>query len=322
MLTDIAVELLEYLLDGKEHAWVELVMALNQDNALLLSAAELLMQYDIAVVFDKDSCRLTDLPSLLSVSKINSFLLPDYRHQINLINVCLSTESTNAQAMTSDPGDGFNVFVTELQTSGRGRRGKSWRAPFASNLLMSVACQFPYPLQQLTTLSLWSAIACHDAIKSIGVSDIGLKWPNDIYVAGKKVAGILLEAKRLPDGRNRLIIGMGINCNQMDGMGIDQPWTSIKLALGGDVDRAHLAAAVLMQLVDSFSRAFKSPEQLIQFWQQRDLHLGQQVSISAIDGVTFVGRHDGISVDGRIRLLTDTGMRYFNAGEVSLRGTV
>src|SRR5690606_9561910 len=106
-----------------------------------------------------------------------------------------SLDSTNAealrllQAQTAIP----LVVLAEAQTAGRGRRGRTWVSPAAQNLYLSLAYRITGGMQQLSGLSLVAGLAVKDALHRIGIAGVGLKWPNDVYVGGKKIAGVLLE---------------------------------------------------------------------------------------------------------------------------------
>ncbi|WP_044619319.1 biotin--[acetyl-CoA-carboxylase] ligase [Gynuella sunshinyii] len=318
----VAINVLEVLLRTKESNLGELAQQCETETYAVLEAIEYLSGQGLDIsVGSSVKLSLPDSIILLDQNKIWSFIKPSVGNRIDNLELSYVTPSTNSLALAHKSVDKFNFFLTEHQVSGKGRRGRSWVSKFGDNLLMSAACRVPRPLHQVSVLSLWSAVACYNAIKSLGVREIGIKWPNDIYVNGKKVAGILLEAKQSTEGYTHLAVGMGINCNQLDkNVFIGQPWISLREAIGGYVDRNFLAAAVIEELVNCFTVAFSKPDRLIELWHDRDIYLGQNVCVLAGDDGEISGVHQGITPEGLLILGTDTGEHYYNAGEVSLRG--
>ena len=138
------------------------------------------------------------------------------------------------------------VAVAEEQSEGRGRLGRSWQAPAGTSVLVSVLLRPPLEAARLPELSLVAGGAVAQAIADVTGIDPAIKFPNDVLVEGRKVAGILAESS---DGR--VVLGIGVNANQtreqLPADAQTEP-TSLRLELGGPVDRATLLSAILLQL--------------------------------------------------------------------------
>jgi BirA family transcriptional regulator, biotin operon repressor / biotin---[acetyl-CoA-carboxylase] ligase len=138
------------------------------------------------------------------------------------------------------------VAVAEEQTEGRGRLGRSWQAPARTSVLVSVLLRPPIEPARLPELSLVAGGAVAEAIADVTGIDPAIKFPNDVLIGGKKVAGILAESSE-----GRVVLGIGVNANQIAEQlprDADTEPTSLRLELGEPVDRAALLAAILLRL--------------------------------------------------------------------------
>jgi BirA family biotin operon repressor/biotin-[acetyl-CoA-carboxylase] ligase len=142
------------------------------------------------------------------------------------------------------------VAVAEKQTEGRGRLGRSWEAPAGTSLLVSVLLLPPVPAARLPELSLVAGRAVAEAIVEVTGIEPTIKFPNDVLIAGRKVAGILAESSE-----GRVVLGIGVNVNQtreqLPVTAQTEP-TSLRLELGEPVDRLQLLAAILLRLENAY----------------------------------------------------------------------
>lgn len=216
--------------------------------------------------------------------------------------------------------NGYAVFA-EAQTAGRGRRGKAWLSPFGSNLYMSLYWKLDQGVSAAMGLSVAIGIAIAEALSELGVKDVGVKWPNDVYVQGKKIAGILVDIESCDDGSADCIVGIGLNIDMPANIAakIDQQWTDI----AGQLDRPwsrNEVAATLYRSTRIYLQQFSEQGLLLlrERWQHLDVYFNQ--SIKLIMGAREVkGICRGIDEFGAI--LVDNGdqvVRYFG-GELSLR---
>ena len=155
-----------------------------------------------------------------------------------------STDST--QRMLAEDAEEGAIAVAEMQTEGRGRLGRAWEAPAGTSVLVSVLLLPAVEAPRLPELSLVAGGAVAQAIEEVTGLEPVIKFPNDILVRSRKVAGILAESSE-----GRVVLGIGVNVNQtLEQLPTDaktEP-TSLRLELGGPVSRARLLAAILLQL--------------------------------------------------------------------------
>ncbi len=153
-------------------------------------------------------------------------------------------EST--QRLLADDAPEGALAATDEQTAGRGRLGRDWVAPPGSSVLASIALHPPVPTERLAELSLVAGRAVAQALADVAEVVPEVKWPNDVLIDGRKVAGILAEARE-----GRVVLGFGINVLQTED-GLPQraqhPATSLLLETGRRIPRAELLAAVLVHL--------------------------------------------------------------------------
>ena len=213
-----------------------------------------------------------------------------------------------------------DVCVAEYQSAGRGRRGRIWVSPYGHHLYFSQFWSFPQGMAQAMGLSLVVACSLVEVLKSFGVDNIGVKWPNDIYLNYKKLAGILIEMSGQADSECQLIIGIGVNMamSEDQGKGIDQPWSDLS-SLTDMPNKTDLVIALHKQLkrdIQLFEReglaAFKTR------WQQADLFHSKEIRLlmgeNHVDGICR-----GIDEQGAVLLETADGIQAYIGGEISLR---
>jgi BirA family biotin operon repressor/biotin-[acetyl-CoA-carboxylase] ligase len=224
-----------------------------------------------------------------------------------------SEECASTQDELRDAGlpDGA-VAVTEHQTGGRGRSGRSWSDVAGRSLLLSVLLRPPAggPVEQL---SLVVGLAVAEAIEATTGLATTIKWPNDVLVGERKVAGILLESSG-----ETVICGIGVNVAQDDSelpAGTRLPSTSLRVATGRAQDRLTLLVTLLASLesrYETWLAAALAP--LLPELERRDALRGKAVTIGS-----HTGTAGGIASDGRLRILTPEGETLVASGEVVLQ---
>ncbi|PMY31816.1 bifunctional biotin--[acetyl-CoA-carboxylase] synthetase/biotin operon repressor [Pseudomonas sp. GW456-L14] len=232
-----------------------------------------------------------------------------------------SIDSTNAEALRAVERGVPAPFLVlaERQTAGRGRRGRKWASPFAENVYYSLVLRIDGGMRQLEGLSLVVGLAVMQTLREFGIAGAGLKWPNDVLVGRKKIAGILLELVGDPADVCHVVLGVGINVSMQKTDEIDQQWTSVRLESGKQVDRNQLVARLSMMLKAYLERHQAQGFSSIQEeWEQNHLWQGSAVSLIAginkIDGVVM-----GIDQQGALRLRVDGVEKVYSGGELSLR---
>lgn len=230
-------------------------------------------------------------------------------------------DSTNQYLLDKqDLLDSGSVCISEYQAKGRGRRGRQWVSPFGSNLYLSMYWRLEAGMAAAMGLSLVVGVAIVEALQSLGINGVKLKWPNDLYYQDKKLAGILVEMSGQAGGAANLVIGMGMNLNMSEQVtGIDQPWTSLSEVADKPFSRNELVVAFIKAwhaaLEDYELRGLHG---FVERWNQHDNFLEREVKL--IMGAREVkGIVKGIDATGAVLLETERGVEAYVGGEISLR---
>jgi len=183
----------------------------------------------------------------LAPRAVQPLLAGRFGHVYRYEELCTSTQ----RLLHDDDPEGA-VAVAEEQTEGRGRLGRTWHAPARTSVLVSVLLRPEIEPSRLPELSLVAGGAVAEAIADVTGIDPAIKFPNDVLVDGRKVAGILAESSE-----GRVVLGVGVNANQtadeLPGDAQTQP-TSLRIELDEPVDRAALLAAILLRLERAYDR--------------------------------------------------------------------
>lgn len=214
-----------------------------------------------------------------------------------------------------------DLCITEYQSAGRGRRGRQWISPYAHHLYASMYWQFDQPPSKAMGLSLVIACAIVKALSQLNVSGLGLKWPNDIYLDGKKLAGILIEMAPTQQDQTKLVIGFGINMNMSLSQGelIDQPWSDLS-SLNAVPDKTDLLICLHEQLkqdILTFDKYGLAP--FVSQWAEYDLFANKPIKLIMTPN-EIVGLCKGIDEQGAVLIETAQGTKAYIGGEISLRG--
>lgn len=229
--------------------------------------------------------------------------------------------STNTELVERCARGGVDgsVLMAEVQTAGRGRRGRGWVSPFGRNLALSLGVQIDRPVSELGALSLAVGVAVADALATFGMSGVELKWPNDVLFGRRKLCGILIELPRATQPAD-VVIGIGINVGGLSTVKshVDQDVADVTEQVP-DASRNVLAALVINAVLD-FCRQFE----YLGFDPIKPaydaLHRFQGEAVRVVTGSeTIAGTVIGVTAEGALRLETASGTREFSGGEVSLR---
>lgn len=215
----------------------------------------------------------------------------------------------------------IRACAAEWQSSGRGRRGRRWVSPYGTNLYLSLAMQLSKANLRSGGLSLAAAVAVLRALQDCEVDGLGVKWPNDIFYHGRKIAGILLDLSGESSGPFYVVLGIGVNLKVPESAAcqIDQPWADLSQC-GVKVDRNNLAGIILealVQAIDTFGE--KGLGAFIQEWNQFDLLAGRAVELHYDKEPMITGIARGIDVSGALLIEKNGVTSRFHAGEVSVR---
>lgn len=234
------------------------------------------------------------------------------------IVVLPEVDSTNTFALKLAEGpnvDGVVVFA-ERQTSGRGRLGRVWHCPNGAGLMFTVLLR---ETVGATTPAAWMMLAGIAVVRGIMDStDVvpSLRWPNDVYVQERKLAGILVESRRGDDGIETIAIGIGLNCLQQAGHfppEVRDRAVSLDMLSDAPIDRHSVACRVLASLDTALLEMIHRDEsRLIDLWQTHSADIGARVELQS-NGHTFRGRIIDVHPrDGLLLQLDDGGRRQFD----------
>ena len=243
------------------------------------------------------------------------------------IEVTFSTASTSQRLterldQAASPADFHaNVVLAECQRGGRGRRGKSWLSPLGGGVYLSLGWRFEAPPASLNALSLAAGVAVVRALARLEVGGVGLKWPNDLICNGKKLGGILLEARSETGAACNVIIGIGVNLRLPAALmaDLDQPVTDLSDCCSRPPEKNRLVARIIQEQLLMLRRVAAGEMGVyLRDWRQLDCLSGRRAAL-LMPGKTVSGRIRGVDDNGLLLLETVAGVRSFSSGELSVR---
>lgn len=265
-----------------------------------------------------------------SLQQWPDLLLPElmeyYRRAADLgkqVHYQYTVDSTNnwAKELARQGAAHGTLVVAEEQTAGRGRRGRDWLSAPHSGIFASLIIRPNLAAERVPLLTLTVGIALAQALHSLGLPTAWLKWPNDIWVGRRKMAGILSELSGQVDHIDWVVVGMGINTLQTDfPPELATKATSFLQETGLRINRAKLLAEVLGNLEDLLP-LLENPELglVLDKWRSYDRLSGQEVQVITPSGA-FYGRALGVTADGALIVRKPDGQEQtVLAGDVSLR---
>ncbi len=319
-------KLLQQLADGRFHSGEALGQTQRVSRTAIWKQIKSLADYGIDCYSVRGKgYRLAKPLELLDSETIRNSLTPVTLSQLSALEIHAYIDSTNRHLMAriNSGLQSGHACLAEYQQSGRGRRGRHWLSPFGRNIYLSLYYTFQNSPAQLSALGLAVGVAIIRALKQIGLSDAGLKWPNDIYWQGGKLGGILLEMSGEGSGPYHVVMGVGINIFQPETHNgeekITQPIAALESALDSPLSRNQLAATLLENLlscVEQFQRQGFAP--FIDEWHTADIYHDQAITLHMPDK-RVDGHARGIDASGALIVETESGRHLFHAGEVSLR---
>lgn len=240
------------------------------------------------------------------------------------VHTCAVIDSTNQYMMAQlDRWQKGECLLAETQTAGRGRRGRQWHSPFGSQFIMSMYWRLDDGPSAAMGLSLAIGVAVVQALESVGYRDLSLKWPNDIYMARRKLAGILVEMSAAVGGICHLVIGVGVNLNLPDAViaQLDQPCAHLA-EQPVVVDRNQLSATIIRALRNALALFEKQGlTAFLMDWNRLDIFMQQPVQV-LLGSQVIHGIYCGIDGQGNMLLQDLEGMHKFVGGEISLRADI
>jgi BirA family biotin operon repressor/biotin-[acetyl-CoA-carboxylase] ligase len=315
-------QLVHYLADGRFYSGAWLGEQLQLSRTAIANHMQQLEQFGLELFKVKGKgYRLAQPLQLLNAEQIRAVQTAGTA----AIEVESIVDSTNSQLMQRlQRGDKLvkgQCLVAEAQTAGRGRHGRVWHSPFAANLYVSMYWQLEQGIQAAMGLSLVIGVAVAELLEQQYQLKPALKWPNDIYSDGKKLAGVLIELSGQSDGQCQLVIGIGINVQmpaQSASQHIYQPWTDLT-SLVGALDRNQLVAGLQSSCIAQLQRFERDGFVVFQpEFNRRHCFQGQLVRL--IQGTQQIsGTCHGVDAQGNLIVEHQGKKQLYHGGELSLR---
>lgn len=284
--------------------------------------------YEFDAVSNK-GYRIVKYPDIITREEIES-MLPEGLAVTNVVYYH-ETDSTNTRAKQAaeDGEKSGTLFITECQTGGRGRRGRTWESPAGSGIWMSLLLRPEIKPFDASMLTIVAAMGMKDAIEEIiggGTGQGGIhckiKWPNDIVLGDRKICGMLTEMSAETDWINYVVIGIGVNVNTTEfDDSIKDTASSILLQTGRSVKRSDIVVAFAKHFSKYYDEFLKkcNLSGLADDYNKALINVGRDVKIVERDG-SFVATAVGIDETGSLIVEKDGDTKRIVAGEVSVRG--
>ena len=322
-------KLLRRLADGHEHSGPQLAADLGVTRAAVWKTVQQLADLGLEVQAERGKgYRLPAALEFLGADLLEGQLEGCTRDSLESLEVFWSLDSTSDYLLREPavrPGFSRACFA-EFQTGGRGRRGRRWYAPIGHGICVSLSWSFASSPANLSCLGLAAGVGVLRAAQRAGAREAQLKWPNDVVLDGKKLAGILIDVQGEAGGPLRVVVGVGLNykftaaaASQIVAAGGLSP-VAIADAAGDELWSRSKTAATLVDelhgvLVEFSGRGFSG---LAADWRAADYLAGRRVVVTADTG-ELAGIVRGIGADGRLQLETEGGIQHIVNGDVSVR---
>lgn len=253
----------------------------------------------------------------LNAAAIERALGPDAaaRLALRVVDAC---PSTNALLLAA-PAEGRPVLLAaELQTAGRGRRGRRWISPRGAGLTFSLRTLLACSLRQAAGLPLAVGVALARALRGLGATDVALKWPNDLMARGAKLGGVLIET-RPAAGATLAVIGVGLNCSASPRAAtqLRRPVIALEQLLAPLPSRNLVAARLARELLAVLEHfELRGLAAVRDDWEAMHADAGQRLRLRLADGRQVTGVAAGLAADGALRLITRDGLRSVPGAQV------
>ncbi len=238
---------------------------------------------------------------------------------IRLFPEAVSTNTLAMDAASQGAPEG-TVIIAETQTGGKGRLGRQWISP-KGNLYLSVILRPDIPTHKAPLITLVGAVAVASTIRKHCAVQAAIKWPNDILISGKKVAGLLTEMSAEPDRIRHLALGIGVDVNmELPELPLDVRMNTTTLAVeaGAKIDRTLLLQQLLRNLEHWYRIFLANEADVLKEWELLNMTIDCRVTVSGM-GEVFEGLAQGIDREGRLMVaLDDNTIRIVAAGDVSI----
>jgi BirA family biotin operon repressor/biotin-[acetyl-CoA-carboxylase] ligase len=322
-MSPLTFKALRLLADGRFQSGEAIARGLGRSRATLNEALKIAPQLGVDLFRVRGKgYRLASPIEFLDAQAIVAALGPAAtRVRLALLDEVDST-STRLAALAAEGAPTATCVAVEWQRAGRGRRGRTWQSGLGSGLAFSLLWRFERGAGHLAGLSLAVAVALARALEDAGVAGVGVKWPNDIVVDGRKLAGILVETSGDMLGPTAAIIGVGVNYRLPESLAarIDQPVIDVAAASAQLPSRNALLGAMVRELVaglDAFERSGFAASR--EAWRARHALAGRRVRVSPANEEAYDADVVDIAEDGALLVATAGRTVRLTSAEVSVR---
>ncbi len=269
--------------------------------------------------------RLLALPEELDLISLNEIMKTQIMGKSIELHQVIDSTNNRARELALEGADEGTLIIAETQLEGRGRLSRSWISPRGKGIWMSLILKPDLSPDQAPHITAIAAVAIRKALNRATGLDIGIKWPNDIIIDGKKVCGILTEMHADIDRIYYVVVGIGINVNMTQEdlpVELSSTATSLRIALGRNLDRRQLIALIMEEIEEIYytyleNRDFK---QILDLCRQYSVTLNRPVKVIGRD-TSFEGFAVDFDEDGSLLVKKDDGnIIKVMSGDVSVRG--
>lgn len=314
-LSSTTIALLNILNDGQRHAGTEIAKTLGVSRMAIWKVIQRLKGYNIGIKSEHLGYRLESPLLPLERSKIQQYI-----HKDVTIDIFESLPSTNDYLKTLASATSPHICLAEHQTKGRGRLGRSWSSPFGRNIYCSMSYVFQKDISEMAGLSLVVGILTAKALETLDHRlKPRLKWPNDIYLEGKKVGGILIDLIAEANGTCKAILGIGLNVN-MKGVSLKEVenWTYLEEFVNQKLDRNQVVGEIINSLFKGMETfASQGLASFLADWKRLDFLDNKKITLTSGQD-TYSGIAKGISPQGHLFLELPQGLKQFSYGDTRL----
>ncbi|MGZ8984587.1 MAG: biotin--[acetyl-CoA-carboxylase] ligase [Methylotenera sp.] len=323
-MNTLTFPILRLLTDGKFHSGEAIALQLNTSRATVWNALQDAESLGIEVFSVRgrgyklpQPVTLLDEQAILgAIGEQRAWFKLEVHDHLESTNTYLMRKISLGQAHAT-------CAAANLQTKGRGRRGRNWQAGLGASLTFSLLWRFQCGASALSGLSLAVGVALMRALHDLGIAQAQLKWPNDVLIGREKLAGILIELQGDMEGPSTAVIGVGINLNLPASIKqqIDQPAIDLASITSQAINPNELLGILLKHLADVLSsfeqQGFASVRDE---WIKHHAYHQQPVKMLHPDGRETIGTAIDVAEDGILLVKTALGEQRFSSGEISLRG--
>jgi BirA family biotin operon repressor/biotin-[acetyl-CoA-carboxylase] ligase len=316
--------ILRLLTDGKFHSGEAIAQQFKVSRATVWNALQHAQTLGVEIFSVRgrgyklpQAITLLDEQAILSaIGEQRAWFKLEVHDHLESTNTYLMKKLSSGQAHAS-------CVASNLQTNGRGRRGRSWQAGLGASLTFSLLWRFQCGASALSGLSLAVGVALVRTLHSFGINQAQLKWPNDVLIGREKVAGILIELQGDMEGPSNAVIGVGINLNLPASLKlqVDQPVTDLASVSPQSINPNELLGVLLKHLAGVLSNFEQQGFARVRAeWIEHHAYHQQQVKMLHPDGRETIGTVIDVAEDGILLVRTAQGDQRFSSGEISLRG--